>query len=173
MMRTLRDTTSLEDEHMTNPTETELDFVDEVAVFFADEGMPLIAGRVIGWLLISDPPEQSAADLARVLEVSRSSISSSAKLLTPSGLVESVRKRGQRQEYLRISADGWSRMLANRYAKTTAFRQIVERGLDVLDEPSTGRRDRLENVAELYAFLEVELPAMWDRWGQWQASRRS
>ena len=50
---------------------------------------------------------------------------------------------------------------------------VGEPDLLILDEPSTGRRDRLENVAELYAFLEVELPAMWDRWGQWQASRRS
>ena len=26
--------------------------VDEVAEFFVEEGLPLIAGRVIGWLLI-------------------------------------------------------------------------------------------------------------------------
>jgi len=151
---------------MKDPTDAELDFVDEVAGFFAQEGMPLISGRVIGWLLISDPPEQSAADLSRVLQVSRSSISSSAKLLTPSGLVESVRKRGERQEYLRISADGWSRMLANRYAKTTAFRQVVERGLDVIDGAEPGRGDRLGSVVELYRFLETELPSMWTRWEQ-------
>ena len=149
---------------VTEPSETELDYVDEVAAFFAEEGMPLIPGRVIGWLLLSDPPEQTAADLARVLQVSRSSISSAARLLTPSGLVESVRKRGQREEYLRISPDGWSKMLASRYAKTTAFRQITERGLALLDDSSADRRARLENVAELYRFLESELPAMWERW---------
>lgn len=150
---------------MTEPETAELDFVDEVAIFFAQEGMPLIAGRVIGWLLISDPPEQSAADLARVLDVSRSSISSSVRLLTPSGLVESVRKRGDRQEYLRISPDGWSRMLASRYAKTAAFRQVIERGLGVLSETSApDRSERLEHVVELYSFLEEELPAMWRRW---------
>ena len=155
-----------ENETMTSPSDDELDYVDEVAVFFTKEGMPLIAGRVIGWLLVSDPPEQSAADLARVLEVSRSSISSAARLLTPSGLVTSVRKRGERQEYLRISPDGWSQMLAKRYAKTTAFRQITERGLDLLSESTPGRRERLENVTELYRFLEAELPAMWERWEQ-------
>lgn len=152
---------------MTEVKAAELDFVDEVAALFAQEGMPLIAGRVIGWLLISDPPEQSAADLASVLEVSRSSISSSVRLLTPSGLVESVRKRGDRQEYLRISPDGWSRMLASRYAKTAAFRQVIERGLGVLDDSSaSGRSERLEHVADLYRFLEEELPAMWRRWEQ-------
>lgn len=151
---------------MTDPGDDELDYVDEVATFFASEGMPLIAGRVIGWLLISDPPEQSAADLAEVLGVSRSSISSAARLLTPSGLVEGVRKRGERQEYLRIRADGWSRMLAARYAKTTAFRQLTERGLDVLGDQHPARRERLESVTELYRFLESELPAMWERWEQ-------
>lgn len=151
---------------MTDPHDAELDFVDEVAGFFAQEGMPLISGRVIGWLLISDPPEQSAADLARVLEVSRSSISSSMRLLTPSGLVEGVRKRGDRQEYLRINADGWSRMLASRYAKTAAFRHVLERGLDVIEGSPPARTERLENIAELYRFLEAELPAMWQRWEQ-------
>lgn len=149
---------------MTDPSDEELDYVDDVAAFFAEEGMPLIPARAIGWLLISDPPEQSAADLARVLDVSRSSISSAVRLLTPSGLVEVVRKRGERQEYLRIDPDGWSRMLANRYAKTAAFRRITERGLGLLDESSPDRRQRLENVAELYRFLETELPAMWERW---------
>ncbi len=151
---------------MTEPSEAELDYVDAVADFFARDGMPLIPGRVIGWLLISDPPEQSAADLARVLGVSRSSISSAVRLLTPSGLVDTVRKRGERQEYLRISPDGWSRMLAGRYAKTAAFRQITENGLDLLGDSTLERRERLENVTELYRFLESELPAMWERWRQ-------
>lgn len=151
---------------MTEPSNAELDYVDVVADFFATEGMPLIPGRVVGWLLISDPPEQSAADLARVLGVSRSSISSAARLLTPSGLVETVRRRGERQEYLRISPDGWSRMLARRYAKTTAFRRITEEGLGLLGDSLSERRDRLEKVTELYRFLETELPAMWERWDQ-------
>ncbi|MBR8744569.1 GbsR/MarR family transcriptional regulator [Nocardiopsis sp. MG754419] len=149
---------------MSEPTEAELAFVDDLAVFFEHEGMPLIAGRVIGWLLICDPPEQSAAALAEVLQVSRSSIGSATRMLTPSGLVEGVRKRGHRQEYFRIAADGWSRMLERRYAQTTRFRQVTERGLTALEEASPERRERLENVHELYGFLETELPAMLDRW---------
>ncbi|MDA0632397.1 hypothetical protein OUY22_03140 [Nonomuraea sp. MCN248] len=76
-----------------------------------------------------------------------------------------MRRRGDRQEYFRIAADGWSRMLAARYAKTAAFRQVAERGLAVLSGADPGRRERLANVAELYRFLETELPALWDRWG--------
>ncbi|PWV55072.1 GbsR/MarR family transcriptional regulator [Nocardiopsis sp. L17-MgMaSL7] len=149
---------------MSEPTEDELAFVDDVAVFFEREGLPLISGRVIGWLLISDPPEQSAARLAEVLQVSRSSISSATRMLTPSGLVEGVRKRGERQEYFRIAADGWSRMLERRYALATSFRQVTERGLRALEDAPPERRERLANVHELYGFLETELPAMLQRW---------
>ncbi|SEG91430.1 DNA-binding transcriptional regulator GbsR, MarR family [Nonomuraea solani] len=149
---------------MSTPPEAELEFVDDVAGFFAREGMPLIAGRVIGWLLISDPPEQSAAELADVLRVSRSSISSATRLLTPSGLVKGVRRRGDRQEYFRIEPDGWSRMLAARYAKTAAFREITEAGLRTLANGTSERRERLAGVNELYRFLEEELPALWERW---------
>ncbi|MEC3891374.1 MULTISPECIES: GbsR/MarR family transcriptional regulator [Nocardiopsis] len=149
---------------MSEPTERELAFVDEVAVFFEDEGLPLIAGRVIGWLLISDPPEQSAARLAEVLQVSRSSIGTATRMLTPSGLVEGVRKRGHRQEYFRIADDGWSRMLERRYALATSFRRVTERGLAALEDASPERRERLAGVHELYGFLERELPAMLRRW---------
>lgn len=149
---------------MPDSTEREHDFVDDVARFFADEGLPLIAGRVIGWLLVCDPQEQSAAQLAEALDASRSSIGNATRLLTPSGLVEGVRRRGERQEYFRIAPDAWSRMLAARYAKTAAFRHVLESGLDALADEPSARRARLEAVHELYAFLEGELPALWERW---------
>ncbi|MGO1975446.1 MAG: GbsR/MarR family transcriptional regulator [Propionibacteriaceae bacterium] len=146
------------------PTEAELDYVDQVAEFFVAEGLPLIPGRVIGWLLICDPPEQPPAQLAAALQVSRSSISSAIRLLTPSGLVERTRRRGDRNEYFRIAPDGWSRMLMRRYAQTTAFREVSERGLDLLAGASPERRERLANVTDLYRFLETELPALLERW---------
>lgn len=153
------------------PTERELDYVDEIAAFFAREGMPLISGRVIGWLMISDPPEQTAAQLADVLQVSRSSISSATRMLTPSGLVEGVRRRGERVEFFRIAADGWSRMLARRYAHTGAFRELGERGLTVLEDAPAERRERLQRVTELYRFLETELPALLERWENQRTNR--
>lgn len=158
-------------EPMHEPFEDELAYVDEVAEFFVAEGLPLIAGRVIGWLLISDPPEQTPAQLTAALQVSRSSISSAMRLLTPSGLVERTRRRGDRNEYFRIAPDGWSRMLMRRYAKTTAFREVTERGLDVLAGSTPARRQRLEHVSDLYQFLEAELPALLERWRAQQEGR--
>ena len=44
------------------------EWVERVAMFCADEyGVPPIAGRVLGWLMICDPPEQSAAQIAEAI----------------------------------------------------------------------------------------------------------
>ncbi|MBZ2195334.1 GbsR/MarR family transcriptional regulator [Occultella gossypii] len=149
---------------MPDPSESEAEFVEDVARFFTDEGLPAVAGRVIGWLLICDPPEQTAAQLAGALDASRSSIGNATRMLTPSGLIEGRRRRGERQEYFRIAPDGWSRMLAARYAKATAFRDVIVRGLDALADAPADRRERLEHVDELYEFLQAELPGLWERW---------
>jgi hypothetical protein len=67
---------------------------------------------------------------------------------------------GDRQEYFRIAADGWSRMLANRYAKTTAFRQVTERGLTVLSGAASDWRTSPSRTASWRA----SCPALWERW---------
>lgn len=139
-------------------------FVEDVAVFFEPEGLPKTVGRVIGWLLICDPPEQSPAQLAEALGVSRSSISSATRMLTPSGLVERVGRRGHREDYYRIRPDAWAAMLRRRAERTTDFRALTTRGLALLADAPEPRRNRLEHVDALYRFLEREMPAVFERW---------
>lgn len=146
----------------------ELAFVEDIALFFEHEGLPRMVGRVIGWLLICDPPEQSPAELAAVLQASRSSISSATRMLTPSGLIKRVAKPGERQDYFRIDANAWAGMLRRRAAQTTDFRKLTGRGLELLEGASGRRRERLANVHELYEFLEQRLPAIFDEWAAQQ-----
>ena len=54
-------------------TEGESAFVEEMGQALATYGMTPMAGRMWGWLLICEPPEQTAADLAEALQASRGS----------------------------------------------------------------------------------------------------
>ena len=58
-----------------------------------------MAGRMWGWLLICDPPEQTAADLAEALQASRGSISGTARILSRAGMIRRTTRRGDRREY--------------------------------------------------------------------------
>ena len=82
---------------MTNNLQNEeKKFIEEVGIVFEQTGLPRMAGRVFGWLLISDPPYQSPAELAEVLMASKGSISTTTRLLLQLGLVERFIIPGER-----------------------------------------------------------------------------
>ncbi|TES89068.1 MAG: MarR family transcriptional regulator, partial [Dehalococcoidia bacterium] len=49
----------------------EKQFAEEVGIVFEQTGIPRMAGRILGWLLISDPPHQSTEQLTKALLASK------------------------------------------------------------------------------------------------------
>ncbi|MDQ6608042.1 MAG: MarR family transcriptional regulator, partial [Actinomycetota bacterium] len=72
-------------------------FIEALAVQLElDASTPRMVGRALGWLLVCDPPAQSAAELAESLQASKGSISTSTRALLRMGFIERVRLRGER-----------------------------------------------------------------------------
>ncbi len=141
-------------------------FVEEVGLLFETLGFPKMAGRVFGWLLISSPPHQSPGELATILQASKGSISTMTRLLEQIGLIERVSLPGQRRDYFRIKPNAWTEMTRRRMAQMTAFRQLAERGLELLQTDNPQLSDRLTEMRDVHAFFEQELPQMIERWEQ-------
>jgi DNA-binding transcriptional regulator GbsR (MarR family) len=139
-------------------------FVEKVGIFFEQLTLPRMAGRIFGWLLISESPLVSMGELVDALQASKSSISSMLRLLIQIELVELVSLPGERRDYYRIHADAWTNSLKERLAQAHSFRQLAEEGLGVLGDVSFERRRRLVEMRAVYAFLERELPILMARW---------
>ncbi|HEX9118788.1 MAG TPA: MarR family transcriptional regulator [Anaerolineae bacterium] len=145
-------------------------FVEDVGLFFEQMGIPRMAGRILGWLLICDPPEQSAGQLATVLQASKGSLSTMTRLLIQIELIERVGLPGRRRDYFRIKAGAWPHLIKAQMQVMTGLHQTVERGLVLLDDKAPDLRRRLLEAHDLYAFLERELPLLFQRWeGERQA----
>ena len=83
-------------------------FVEELGIQIErDTAAPRMVGRVFAWLLISDPPEQSAADLAEALDASKGSISTATQMLERFGFIERLRLRGERFDRFRARPEAW------------------------------------------------------------------
>jgi hypothetical protein len=129
-------------------------FVEEVGVMFELEaGAPRMVGRVLGWLLVCDPPEQSAAELAEFLQASRGSISTATRVLLRMGLVERVRLRGERFDRFHAHPAAWDEVLW-REEQFSLPRRVMRLGLDALADEPAERRTRLEEVDFMYAWWE-------------------
>ncbi len=146
------------------PTTEEYKFIEKVGLSFEQLTLPRMAGRIFGWLLISEQPLVSMGELVEVLQASKSSISSMTRLLIQIELVELVSLPGERRDYYGIHPAAWTNSLKDRLDQAHYFRQLAEQGLASLAKASPERRLRLEEMHSMYAFLERELPQLIERW---------
>jgi DNA-binding transcriptional regulator GbsR (MarR family) len=135
-------------------------FVEELGVLLELEaGTPRMVGRTLGWLLVCDPPEQSAADLAEMLQASKGSISTATRVLLRMGLVQRVRFRGERFDRFRVQTEAWDEFFwRDEQFKTP--RRVLQLGLDALVEEPPARRARLEELDAMYAWWEKRIPSL-------------
>ena len=142
----------------------QLQFVEGVAQMYEVVGLPRIAGRILGWLLICDPPTQTASELATALGASKGSISSMTRLLMQFSLIERTSLPGDRRDYFYIRPEMWKAVVAKELGSVGALRQLAERGLTLLADAPPATRARLEMMRDIYGFFERELPALLERW---------
>lgn len=140
-------------------------FVEEVGIVFEQTGLPRMAGRILGWLIISDPPHQSTDQLTQALMASRGSISTMTRLLIQIGLIERLSLPGVRHDYFRLRSDASHCMIRRGLEdEIKMVRQLAERGLELLADKTPVTRKWLEEMRDVYAFLEREFPALLERW---------
>lgn len=109
-----------------------LEWVERVAMYLARDGVPPIAGRVLGWLMVCDPAEQSAAQIAEAVGASRASLTSSLRLLSSMGFLTWRTRPGERTVYYRLADDAWAIVVRQQIAGIAAFLEIARAGTELI-----------------------------------------
>jgi DNA-binding transcriptional regulator GbsR (MarR family) len=135
-------------------------FVEEMGQFLGSIGMTPMAGRMWGWLLICEPPEQTAAQIAEALQASRGAISGTARLLAAAGLIRRSTRPGDRREYFSAPPEALDSMLASASAIYRQMREIAERGLAATSDRPASARARLQEFRDVMEFVEREIPVV-------------
>jgi DNA-binding transcriptional regulator GbsR (MarR family) len=137
-------------------------FIEEMGQFLGGYGMTPMAGRMWGWLLLCDPPEQTAAEIAEALQASRGAISGTARILASAGFIRRTTRPGDRREYFSSPPEALDSMLSNAGVIYRRLREIAEHGLVAADgRPSA--EARMREFRDVVAFIEAELPRLIDR----------
>ena len=109
-----------------------MDWVERVTSFCTEQwGLPPITGRILGWLMICDPAEQSAGPNCRSNRSQSSLAYRQHQELTAAGFVRRRSRPGERTTYFWIDDDAWERVLHNRFASMAAFKNIARDGMDL------------------------------------------
>jgi DNA-binding transcriptional regulator GbsR (MarR family) len=144
------------------------DFVERLAVAMEADGLPRIAGRTFGLLLLSEEP-LSLDTIADRIGASKASASVNTRLLEHRGLIEQVGMPGDRRDYYQSVSNLFVRTMEQRLAKWEKFHAILHDGVETL-EVSPGIRSRMKNFESEYASVHEVLKAALQRC---QAKRKS
>jgi hypothetical protein len=136
---------------------------EDFGMLFEGSGVPRMAGRIFGWLMVCDPPHQTAAEIAASVGASKGSVSTMTRLLETFGIVERFTMPGKRLTYYRVKENPWLEMMAAKMRVITAFRGVADRGLELLAKDAPEVRKRLEIMRDTYRFFEGEFPKMVER----------
>ena len=139
-------------------------YIEELAMVLEGFGMTRIAARVLSALLVADPPEQTAEQLAETLQASRGAISGGTTMLTTMGLIERRRRPGDRKDYFRNKPNAWFEATRQQVAMISHLRGLAEKGLAVMESGDPDVTQGLRDMRDMLRFYERELPAMLARW---------
>lgn len=145
-------------------------FVDAVGAWLAKSyAVPQMTGRVFGWLMVCDPVEQTAAQLAEELGASKGSISGATSALVRMRLVDRLHVRGERADRFRVRPEAWDEQVYDQ--SVGPARALLAQGLEALAGEPPARRARLEELDLFYAWWESKMPEMAQEWREYKRAK--
>lgn len=155
------------------PSDAEITFADHAGRLYAHRyGMAPMVGRLLGYLMVCWPREQSISELAEALLASRSAIAGAASTLETLGMLRRSRAAGERMD--RVSLDRTSRRAFG--FDVTEYREqgeLAREGLQVLADAPPERREVLLELAAFADFLVERLPVLEQEWNVRRQSLRA
>lgn len=146
------------------PTDAEITFADHAGRFYARRfGMPPMVGRLIGYLAVCDPREQSIAELAEALLASRSAIANAVSYLENLGLIRRSRAAGERMDRVRADMSS-SHAMGFDVSEQQEAAELAREGLHLLADAPAERRALLLEWAAFADFLVERMPLLEKEW---------
>jgi DNA-binding transcriptional regulator GbsR (MarR family) len=140
-------------------------FIDGFAhLMQSQRGVPLVGGRIFAYLLVCEPAEQTAAQIAAGVGASLGTVSSMTRLLLSARLIERKTRRGERSAVYVISAGAMTTITRATVEAVWTAREMTDRGLALMADRPPLARARLQELRDVYLFFEQSIPALLDSW---------
>ncbi len=149
----------------------QLQVIEDFGLAFEAHGMPRMAGRILGRLLMCDPPHQSMDQLVETLSASKGSVSSMTRLLIDRGVIERLSLPGERHDYFRIRTGSVAEMFREHAHRSVVPALLLEQAMVVADDRSVEGLARLRDARDFLVFMQRELPALLQRWDTLRSQR--
>jgi hypothetical protein len=129
-------------------------FVAELGALGPELGFPPAMMRITAWMVVCEPPEQSAQQIQHGVQLSAAAVSTATRQLVAAGMLERVSPPGERRVHYRLAAGSWDAPLKAKLRALGRLRRVADRGIEAAD----GLADhRLVEMRNSFAWFEDQL----------------
>lgn len=144
------------------------EFTERMGIAMEADGLPRIAGRLLGFLLVSGGP-CSADDLSATLQISSGSVSTNTRLLERLGIVERVSFPGDRHIYYQLTRDPYGQLLQGHVER---MRQMQAVAAEARQQLPASMREGAKRLAQLERFYSLATERIDELLTSWRSQSR-
>lgn len=152
---------------MTELSQGATEFIEKLSLLAEADGLPRIAGRIMGLLIIRQEPV-SFDELASVLQISRGSVSTNTRLLESRGVIRRVSRLGERKDLFEVPPDLPSRMLEEQMRRQRQLLEIAGEARKKLSSAESKARQALKNMQDFQSLALETTQKMLAAWRKQQ-----
>ncbi len=138
--------------------------IEKIGIFFEKSGFSPVASRIIGLLMVSEPPYRTFEEIVEAVVASKSTVSNSLRLLQSEGMVDYITFPGDRKRYFQISISTWIGVIKKRLEDILGLRQIMKETVDMRSDKYKDFNNELLEMADFYTELEVGVSEIISNW---------
>ncbi len=149
-----------------------VNFIEETGLLFENLGTTRMAGRILGYLMVSDKEVVSFDELCQVLQASKSSISTNVKALINLHIVKPNTLPGDRRTYYMLSPEmDWVEYLMKRVEMLKILKNLFVKGFELRVNKQDKAAKWLKTSAKFYDWVVREYPKFLQQWEEDHADK--
>ncbi len=143
---------------MTMDREARQKYAEEFGLLYSTMGMPPAYGKLLGWLLICDPPDQTSTEMAEALGLSKGSVSTGMRMLEGAKLARRVTRPGQRGHAYEVLPDALITATIDTKAVWASLSVLMAKGVELIGDEDAPEARRVRIARDFFAFITERVP---------------
>ncbi len=142
-------------------------FIEETGLTFEKLGLTRMAGRILGYLMVSDKDMVCFDELTQVLQASKSSISTNLKTLMQIEYIKPHSLPGDRKTYYMLSPEmDWVDNMMTRVSVLISLNQLMKKGLELRVNQNDNPSRWLKSSVNFFDWIKEEYPRFLRRYNK-------
>ena len=139
--------------------------VEKMGIIIEQMGHAPVPGRIVSYLMLSEPPYRGFYEIQEFLKASKSTVSTALNHLMHAGVVNYITFSGDRKRYFQINTKGLLSVIKQQYKRGRVINDMVSETLEHRKDSEFQKFNReLKEVIDFSAYIHKGIDKLIEDW---------